>query len=363
MRLKNRLLSITALSVLLAGFMMSCDSSTSPDVDPDAPTIFSTNPADGESDVERNKTVTVTFNQAMVAESINNATFTLENNQSEAVPGSVEYSGTTARFTPLNVLDARTNYTARISTDAMSTTGVSIAENTRWDFTTGGNSQTVETVDLGFAGNYVMLAKTAINNNPTSAITGDLGLSPAAGSFITGFALTDETGYATSSQVTGRVYAADMADPTPSNLTTAVENMGSAYDDAAGRSAPDFVELYAGDISGRTLSPGLYTWSNTVLISNDITLSGSSEDVWIFQIAENLTLSSDVEVTLTGGAQAQNIFWQVAGEVTVGTNAHMEGVILSKTGITLTTGATLNGRLLAQTAVILDENRVVQPEN
>jgi hypothetical protein len=154
-----------------------------------------------------------------------------------------------------------------------------------------------------------------------------------------------------------------MADPTPSNLTTAVENMGSAYDDAAGRSAPDFVEIYTGDIGGRTLSPGLYTWSSTVTATTDVTLSGGTEDVWIFQIAENLTLSSDVEIFLTGGAQAQNIFWQVAGEVTVGTNAHVEGILLSMTGITLTTGASLNGRMLAQTAVILDENIVVQPED
>jgi hypothetical protein len=208
-----------------------------------------------------------------------------------------------------------------------------------------------------------MLAKSAINNVPTSAITGDLGISPAAASSITGFALTNENTYATSAQISGRVYAADMEDPTPSNLTTAVENMESAYDDAAGRSAPDFVELYTGNIDGQTLSPGLYSWSNTVTVSNSVTLEGGADDVWIFQIAENLTLSSDIEVILIGGAQAQNIFWQVAGEVTVGTNSHMEGVILSMTGITMTTGATLNGRMLAQTAVILDENVVVEPED
>lgn len=363
MRLKNKFLSITACSVLLAGFMMSCDSSTSTEIDAEAPTIFSTSPDNGASDVERNKIVTVTFNQAMLAETINSTTFTLENDESEPVAGSVAYSGTTARFTPANVLNARTDYTVRISTEAKGATGVSIAENTGWDFTTGGNNETLDVVELGSAGNYVMLAKTAINNIPSSDITGDLGISPAAGSFMTGFALTNETGYATSEQVSGRMYAADMAAPTPSNLTTAVENMITAYNNAAGRSAPDFVELYSGNIGGRTLSPGLYTWSNTVTVPTNVTLSGGADDVWIFQIAENLTLSSDVEVTLTGGAQAKNIFWQVAGEVTVGTNAHMEGVILSMTGITLTTGASLNGRMLAQTAVILDENIVVQPED
>lgn len=341
--------------------MMGCDS-TSTEIDPEAPTIFSASPEDGENDVARNTIVTVTFNQAMNAQTINNATFTLEN-ATESVNGTVEYSGTTASFTPDTLLDAQTVYTVKISTEAENTTGVSIAANTEWDFTTGGNNEAMEVVDLGFAGNYVILAKSAINNNPTSDVTGDIGISPAAGSFITGFAMTDETGYATSDQVTGRLYAADMADPTPSNLTTAVENMDTAYNDAEGRTSPDFVELYGGDIGGRTLTPGLYTWSNTVIVPTSVTFTGGADDVWILQIAENLTLSSDVEIILSGGARAQNIFWQVAGEATVGTNAHMEGVVLSMTGITLTTGATMNGRMLAQTAVILDANIVAQPED
>ncbi|MDZ7646851.1 MAG: ice-binding family protein [Cytophagales bacterium] len=91
------------------------------------------------------------------------------------------------------------------------------------------------------------------------------------------------------------------------------------------------------------------------------TISGGSDDVWIFQIAGDLTQSNDVNITLTGGAQAKNIFWQVAGTVTIGANAHFEGIILSQTGITLQTGATLNGRTLAQTAVILDKNTLTKP--
>jgi hypothetical protein len=217
-------------------------------------------------------------------------------------------------------------------------------------------------VDLGDAGNYVILAKTAINNVPTSAITGHLGLSPAATSYITGLALTDYTGFANSAQVTGKVYAADMAAPTPIKLTTAVENMITAYNDAAGRPTPDFVELGAGNIGGLTLTTGLYNWTNTVLIPTDLTISGTADDVWIFQIAGDLTISSAVNITLAGGAKASNIFWQVAGEATLGSTSHFEGVILSMTGITLQTGASLNGRALAQTAVILDGNTVVQPQ-
>lgn len=93
--------------------------------------------------------------------------------------------------------------------------GIALATDKVWSFTTSNTATTLETVDLGSSANYVILAKTAINNSSTSAIVGDLGLSPAATSYITGLSLVDATGYATSSQVTGLVYAADMADPTP----------------------------------------------------------------------------------------------------------------------------------------------------
>lgn len=219
----------------------------------------------------------------------------------------------------------------------------------------------VSAVNLGTAGNYVILAKTAINNTGTSAITGDLGLSPAATSFVTGLALTNATGYATSPQVTGKIYASNMADPTPINLTTAVTNMITAYNDAAGRPTPDFTELGTGNIGGKTLTPGLYKWTSTVTVPTTVTISGNSNDVWIFQISGNLTVSAAVNVTLTGGAQAKNIFWQVAGQATLGATSHFEGVILSMTGITFQTGASLKGRALAQTTVILDGNTVVTP--
>ncbi|MEZ4944397.1 MAG: ice-binding family protein [Cyclobacteriaceae bacterium] len=137
--------------------------------------------------------------------------------------------------------------------------------------------------------------------------------------------------------------------------------METAYTDAAGRPTPDFVELGAGDLSGLTLTPGLYKWTSTVTVPTNITLSGGADDIWIFQIAGDLTVSSAKNMILTGDAQAKNIFWQVAGEATMGANSHVEGNILSMTGITFQTGASLNGRALAQTAVILDGNTVVKP--
>jgi hypothetical protein len=227
-------------------------------------------------------------------------------------------------------------------------------------FTTGGSATARAVVVLGAAGNYVIVAKTAINNSSTSAITGDLGLSPAATSYITGLALTDDIGFATSDQVTGKLYAADMAAPTPVNLTTTVNNMVTAYNDAAGLTLPDLIELGTGNIGGKTLTPGLYKWTSNVTVPSSIVISGGANDVWIFQISGNLTLSSAVNMTLSGGAQAKNIFWQVAGQATLGTTSHFEGIILSMTGITLQTGASINGQALAQTAVILDSNVVTK---
>ncbi|WNH09547.1 ice-binding family protein [Thalassobellus suaedae] len=189
-----------------------------------------------------------------------------------------------------------------------------------------------------------------------------MGLSPAATSYITGLALTNATGYATSAQITGKAFAADMADPTPTNLTTAVENMITAYNDAAGRPSPDYIEYATGNIGGKTLSPGLYKWTNSVTIPSSITISGTASDVWIFQIAGDLNISTGINITLAGGAQAKNIFWQVAGQATFGTTSHFEGIVLSMTGITLQTGATMKGRALAQTTVILDGSSVTQPQ-
>lgn len=348
MKLKKVLPIIAMLSV---GLMPGCKKDM----------VTSTDPINNVTGVARNKVVALTFSEAMDPLTINTSTFTLKQGTT-AVSGTVAYSGTTATFTPSNVLAPSITYTATITTGAKDLAGNALAANTVWSFTTAGATSGLAVVDLGAAGNYVILAKSAITNIPTSAVTGDLGLSPAATSFVTGFALTNATGYATSPQVTGNIYAADMADPTPINLTTAVENMITAYNDAAGRPSPDFSELGTGNIGGKTLAPGLYKWTSTVTLPSDVTISGGASDVWIFQISGNLTVSSAVNVTLSGGALAKNIFWQVAGQATLGTTSHFEGIILSMTGINFQTGASMNGRALAQTAVVLDGNAVIRPQ-
>lgn len=217
-------------------------------------------------------------------------------------------------------------------------------------------------VNLGTAGNYVILAKSGISTVPPSAVTGNLGVSPIKSTAITGFSLIlDSSGqFSTSSQLTGKAYAPDYASPTPVILTTAVSDMQTAYADAAGRTLPDQSELGSGNIGGMTLAPGLYKWSTSLTIPTDVTLSGGSNAVWIFQIAGNLSIAGATSVLLSGGAQPGNIFWQVAGGVGVdlGTTSQFEGTILTAAGINLETGASINGRLLAQTAVTLDANTV-----
>jgi hypothetical protein len=218
-------------------------------------------------------------------------------------------------------------------------------------------------LNLGSAKMYAILSKAGVTNVPGSKITGNIGVSPIAASAITGFSLKkDATNrFATSPQVVGKIYAANYAPPTPADLTAAIGDMQTAYTDAAGRSPPDHKELFSGAIGGRTLRAGLYKWSGSVSILSDVVLTGSATDVWIFQISGNLFAAPGKRVTLGNNARAKNIFWQVAGKVTMDTTSHLAGIILSKTSVHMKTGATLAGRIYAQTAVTLDHATVTGP--
>jgi hypothetical protein len=134
-----------------------------------------------------------------------------------------------------------------------------------------------------------------------------------------------------------------------------------AYTDAAGRAPSSTVNLGAGLIGGLILTPGVYTWSTNVNFANSIYLNGGPCDVFVFQIAQSLVVGSGARVILLGGAQAANIFWQVAEKVDVGTTAHMEGTILCATDVTFKTKSTLNGRILAQTEAALQMATIVIP--
>lgn len=220
------------------------------------------------------------------------------------------------------------------------------------------NESTLKAVNLGLAGNFAILSKTGVTDVYKSSVTGDVGASPISGAAI----------LIRCAEVSGTIYSVDAAGPlpyrvtNPSMLTTAIGDMQAAYTDAAGRVNPDFLNLGAGNIGGKTLTAGLYKWTTDLVIPTDITIKGTPTDIFIFQVSGTLKMSSAVKITLTGGALAKNIFWQTSGAVTLGTTTHFEGNILSMTGINLQTGASLNGRMLAQTAVTLQMNTVVIPQ-
>jgi Ice-binding-like len=233
-------------------------------------------------------------------------------------------------------------------------------------------------VDLLTAGDFAILASTAITYNATVSsvgVTGNVGISPSA--TITGLAekMDPSNDFATSSYVfaapsmanSGRIYSAgySASSSTPATMTLAHNDMVTAYKDGLNRPAGKGTFLNAGasgNIGGlTTLVPGVYTWTTyqNVTIATDVTLNGKATDVWIFQIPGTFDLASATTVHLTGGALAKNIFWVVGGAVTLNTTSHMEGVILSGTAITQNAGATANSRLLAQSQVTFDE--VTQP--
>jgi hypothetical protein len=174
------------------------------------------------------------------------------------------------------------------------------------------------------------------------------------------------------SEITGTIYGVDAAyvgsgsqtcfagNPPVANKTlvdNAVLDMGTAYADAGAR-APDYTELGAGNIGGLNLGPATYKWGTGVLIPTNVTLTGGANDVWIFQIAQGLTVSSGVQIILAGGALPQHIFWQTFAAADIGTTSVFKGVILSQTSIAMKTGSSVDGRLLAQTGVTLDQTRV-----
>ena len=221
-------------------------------------------------------------------------------------------------------------------------------------------------VNLRSAGTFVILAKAGVTTTGVTAVTGDVGISPAAAAAMTGFTLVMDLSnqFSTSTLITGKVYASNYAVPTPSKMTTAIADFGTAYTDAATRPAAvgSKLNMGAGTISGVTLTPGLYTWGTNLNITTDITISGGANDTWIFQVAGALNLSNSAKIILSGGAKAKNIVWQIAGSgVSLGTGSHFEGIVLSNTAITFTNGASMNGRAFAKTAVSMDTTTLTKP--
>ena len=359
-------------AVMLAALVVGCGGGgdvgpmAAADTNESAATVStSTNSADN---VVTGTQVTLPFAQAMDPASINSsqagtqATVTLKDASGNDVPGTVAMNAesTEATFTPsTSALTPDSMYLASVSTAAKTAGGNAMSAPMTVSFRTKPVSSTGQApVKLGAAGTFALLSKSGITDVFASVINGDVGASPITGAAI---------GLTCGEVKTGKIYTVDAAGPLPCRvtnatlLTSAVGAMELAYTDAAGRKSPNFTELGAGEIGGLTLVPGLYKWGTGVSISKNVTLSGGANDVWIFQIAGPMTQANATRVTLAGGARAKNVFWQAAGTVAIGTTAHFEGVMLAKTLIAVKTGASANGRLLAQTAVTLQQNAITQP--
>ena len=325
-------------------------------VDNTRPTVSSVVPENLDWEVPLNTAVTATFSETMNPLTITTATFTLAG--SSPVTGTISYMGTTATFTPDAELSPDTQYIATITTSAEDLAGNTLAVDYVWTFTTGAEIVGQLPVELGELEHFAVIAGYAVTCVPPCTITGDVGISPAAESWITGFSQTDYTGYALSPQITGFIYAADMAEPTPTMLTTAKGNLTAAYNDAAGRTpvpTGPFLNPGAGNLAGLNLVPGLYKFTGEALASTNFTLTGSTTDVWVFQIGTTLTIANNVQMILAGGARAKNIFWQVGTQATLGTTSVFHGNLFADASITMETGSTLNGRALAFTGTIAME--------
>jgi hypothetical protein len=205
-------------------------------------------------------------------------------------------------------------------------------------------SQSPATVALASATRFAVLSSSGVTSTGATIINGDLGVSPGTG--LTG-----------APTVNGVTYIADsVAAQSKLDLT-------AAYNDAAGRTLA--AVTVAGNLGGQTLTPGLYKSGTSLEISSgDLTLDGQGDAnaVFIFQMGSTLVTTSDRLVILTGSARAANIFWQVGSSATLGTNSVFKGTIMAMASISLMTGATLEGRALAQTGgVTFDGNTVTTP--
>ncbi len=204
-------------------------------------------------------------------------------------------------------------------------------------------------VNLGTTAGFAILSGASITTTGGGIINGNVGASPITGSAI----------HLNAAQVNGIIYTVDAAGPAgsvmdPDRLTTAKGDLTTAFNDARDRTpvpSGPFLNPGAGNIGGLTLIPGLYKFTGTAMITgSDVTLVGGPNDVWIFQVAADLLVGSNIRVILAGGAQSKNIFWQVTTSASIGTFAVFKGTILADQAITMGTSSTMEGRALAFTA-------------
>jgi len=313
-----------------------------------SPIVVSTDPEDNDENVELNVIVNATFSQDMAPASLNQATFTLFDGNNQ-IGGSVSYNNMTASFEPDSDLSPETTYTATITTGAENDMGTSLEEDYIWTFMTEEEQQLPPPV-LGAADSYGIMATAAITNTGLTVINGDVALDP--GTSLTGFPPGIINGDLNINNTESAEARADLLEAynyfkglPPGTTIPAGADLGALYPDG--------------------IAPGTYTSGSTMLVESPLVLDAGGDEnaVWVFQIGSSLTTGADV--TLTGGANENNVFWVSTDDATVGVGTTFNGTIVSGRDVTANTGATINGRILAGAitagTIALDSNTVNVP--
>nr|MBS0037150.1 DUF3494 domain-containing protein [Saprospiraceae bacterium] len=345
---------ITTIALMAVFLITGCQKDDYEEIVGLCPKVTSTNPENGATGVPLDMLITVNFNTEIDPATINGQNFTLVG--ATPVTGIVSYSDSTATFRPGSLLNPNTTYTATINTFVKDITGNAVQTDYVWTFVTG-----PEGADLKTSARFGVFAGTGINNTGFSVIRNmDVGVSNAIRSSITGFppAVIQN----------GSIFATDDTSPpgVPAMLEEAKTNLIAAYEFAENAVSPAAVTL-TGDLGGSTLTPGIYRATNALLVqSGNLTLNarGDSNAVWIFQVTGNLNTVGGTggNIILTGGAQAENIYWQTGNSATIGAGTSFNGNILALNSISLNSTANVVGRLLARNGTItLNTNNINKP--
>lgn len=323
-----------------------------------APTVILTDPLNNATGVVLGKTIVATFSTPMDPLTLTTTTFLLKQGVT-TVNGAVSYAGSIASFNPDVDLLPNTSYTATITTGVKMPDGTSLATDFVWSFTTSATA-TQSVVDLGTVERFGIISGVGVSNNAgfSEIRNMDVGIYPGLRSSITGFP--------PAIIVNGAIYAADDILPPgiAAMLNQAKLDLTAAYLFAEGAITPAPVTV-SGDQGGKTLAPGIYKSTSTLLIqSGDLTLDaqGNPDAVWIFQVASGFTTIGGAggNVILSGGAQAKNIFWQVGTSAVIGDYTIFKGNVLALTSITMNSHATAEGRMLAiNGAVVMTHTNII----